>query len=269
MDNAVFARGIQAFQEALHEKGVTLFIASSSYQEDLEAEQIRTLTARGADGLLLIGHHRGKEVYDFLEKRSVPALTAWVYDPLQPRLSVGFDNRKAMKALAEEVISRGHKSIGVISAEQESNDRARERVTGIRDAMKENGISPDALQLVETPYGIQTGLLAFEDLMTREQRPTVVMCGNDVLAIGALQGARKLGICVPKDISITGFDDIELASVAEPELTTVHVPHREMGRQAAQMLVDMVGGSPPAQSVELMTSLCIRHSLGMPSQKIS
>ncbi len=69
MENAVFARGIQAFQETLREKGVTLFIASFSYQEELEAEQIRTLTARGADGLLLIGHHRSDDVYRFLSNR--------------------------------------------------------------------------------------------------------------------------------------------------------------------------------------------------------
>ncbi len=262
MDNAVFARGIQAFQEALREKGVTLFIASSSYQEDLEAEQIRTLTARGADGLLLIGHHRSEEMYRFLANRSVPALSAWVFDAAQPRLSIGFDNRKAMKSLAEAVISKGHRSIGVISAEQKSNDRASERVSGIRDAMKDAGLATDALQLIETPYGIENGALAFQEFMSRPEAPTVIMCGNDVLATGALQGAKKIGLRVPDDVSITGFDDIELASIADPELTTVHVPHREMGKRAAHMLIDMVNGSPPTESVELKTTLCIRQSLG-------
>ena len=118
MENAVFARGIQAFQEALREKGITLFISSFSYQEALEEEQIRTLTARGADGLLLIGHHRSDEIYRFLSNREVPVLCAWVYDPTQPRLSIGFDNRHAMKGLAEAVIAQGHRSIGVISADQ-------------------------------------------------------------------------------------------------------------------------------------------------------
>ncbi len=265
MENAVFARGIQAFQEALHEKGVTLFISSFSYQEALEEEQIRTLTARGADGLLLIGHHRSEDIYRFLANRDVPVLCAWVYDAAQPRLSIGFDNRRAMRGLAEAVIAKGHRSIGVISADQKSNDRAHKRVVGICDAMTAAGLAADALQLIETPYGIKNGARAFRELMSRPEAPTVIMCGNDVLATGALQGAKKMGLRVPDDVSITGFDDIELASIASPELTTVHVPHREMGNRAAHMLIDMVNGTPPAESVELKTSLCLRQSLGPPA----
>jgi len=265
MDNAVFARGIQAFQEALHEKGITLLISSSSYQEDIEAEQIRTLTARGADGLLLIGHHRSEDIYRFLANRGIPALSAWVYDTTQSRLSIGFNNREAMKNLAEAVISKGHRSIGVISAEQKSNDRASERVFGIYEAIKDAGLAPDALQLIETPYGIENGALAFHELMSRPEAPTVIMCGNDVLATGALRGAKKMGLRVPDDVSITGFDDIELASIADPELTTVHVPHRAMGKQAAQMLIDMVNGSLPVESFELKTWLCMRESLAPPA----
>lgn len=265
MENAVFARGIQAFQEALREKGVTLFIASFSYQEELEAEQIRTLTARGADGLLLIGHHRSQEVYRFLANREIPVLCAWIYDPTQSRLSIGFDNRRAMKSLAAAVIARGHQKIGVVSANQQSNDRAAQRVLGIRDAMTDAGLDTDTLQLIETPYSIENGRHAFQELMRRSNPPTVVMCGNDVLATGALQGAKKMGIRVPDDVSITGFDDIELASIADPALTTVHVPHREMGRRAAHMLLDIVNGSPSAQSVELQTTLCLRDSLGPPA----
>ena len=265
MENAVFARGIQAFQEALREKGITLFIASSSYQEDIEAEQIRTLTARGADGLLLIGHHRSEDTYRFLANRGVPALSAWVYDAAQSRLSIGFNNKDAMKRLAEVVLEKGHRSIGVISAEQKSNDRASERVSGICEAIKDAGLAPDALQLIETPYGIENGARAFQEFMNRPQAPTVIMCGNDVLATGALQGAKRMGLRVPDDVSVTGFDDIELAAIADPELTTVHVPHQEMGKRAAQMLIDMVNGSPPAKSVELKTRLCMRQSLGPPT----
>ena len=265
MENAVFARGIQAFQEALREKGITLFIASFSYQEAIEEEQIRTLTARGADGLLLIGHHRSEDIYQFLANRDVPVLCAWIYDPTQRRLSIGFDNRRAMKELAEAVIAKGHRSIGVISADQKSNDRAAQRVLGIRDAMADAGLSPDALHLIETPYSIENGAHAFQEFMNRPNAPTVIMCGNDVLATGALQGAKKMGLRVPEDVSITGFDDIELASIASPELTTVHVPHREMGKRAAEMLIDMVNGTPPAKSIELETTLCIRQSLGPPA----
>jgi LacI family transcriptional regulator len=91
---------------------------------------------------------------------------------------------------------------------------------------------------------------------------TAVMCVNDVLAIGALRAAREMGLSVPRDVSITGFDDIEIAMLAEPALTTVHVPHREMGRRAAQMLIAMMRDNDTPESVKLPTDIRLRRSLG-------
>ena len=91
--------------------------------------------------------------------------------------------------------------------------------------------------------------------------PTVVFCGNDVLAVGAMKQAQKMGFNVPSDISITGFDDIEIARVVSPELCTVHVPHRKMGARAADILIDMVEGHPYPHTTQLDASLEIRGSL--------
>jgi LacI family transcriptional regulator len=264
MENAIFARGIQAFQEELREHGFTLLVASSSYQQSLEEEQIRTLTARGADALLLIGHCRSSEIYHFLEMRKVPALVAWVYQPEIPQASIGFDNRKAMGALAREVIRLGHKRISYISAETATNDRASERVEGVRSAMSDNGLNPEDLVVVETTYSIENGGNAFEQVISAAVKPTVVMCGNDVLAAGALQRAKKMGMVVPRDVSITGFDDIELATLTDPALATVHVPHRLMGRQAARLLIGMLDGNSAPASVELAAELCLRETLAAP-----
>lgn len=262
MENAIFARGVQAFQEELQTHGFTLLVSSSSYQTELEAEQIRTLVARGADGLLLIGHDRDPALYEFLQRQSVPVLAAWVYDPDKPTPSIGFDNKLAMKELTTEVINQGHRNIAMIAAPTATNDRSTARVAGARAAMQEQGLGPEPLTLIETPYGIDTGAAAFAHLMQAPDRPTVVMCGNDVLAVGAIRQAKQMGLNVPDDISITGFDDIELATIVDPALTTVHVPHRQMGQQAANMLTKMVGDNQPAESVQLSTTLCKRGSLG-------
>lgn len=262
MENAVFAKGIQEFQEELGRHGFTLLISSSSYQESLEAKQIRTLASRGADGVLLIGHHRNKDIYQFLAQQSIPVLTAWVFDINNEIPSVGFDNKLAMKELATEVVKFGHTNIAAISADQTANDRAHARIVGIREAMTDHGLDPGQLKVIEVPYGIETGGAAFAALVSGPNRPTVVMCGNDVLAVGALRQARRMGLRVTEDISITGFDDIELATVVEPAVTTVHVPHREMGRKAAQLLIGMVNGKYPPESVQLTTHLCMRGTLG-------
>ncbi len=262
MENAVFARGIQAFQEELVRNGKTLLIASSAYDERLEEEQLRTIVARGADGVLLIGYDRSDAIYKLLKKRSVPCVVAWSFDNTQRQPAVGFDNRHAMAELARLVIRQGHRNIACISAPIAGNDRARGRVEGIRQAMTEAGLTGETLTLTQTPYGIEAGEIALRSTLAKSPDTTAVMCVNDVLAIGALRAAKEMGLRVPEDISITGFDDIELAMLAEPALTTVHVPHREMGRRAASMLIQMVKHREIPESIELPTDIRLRRSLG-------
>lgn len=261
MENAIFARGLQAFQEELGQNGITLLVASSSYQIDLEEEQIRTMVSRGADGLFLIGYRRDPKVYEFLQRQGVPTVTAWVFDPEAEIPTVGFDNFVAMKSLAEKVISMGHRRIATITAATQGNDRASERLRGILAAMTEAGIPESDLSIVETTYGIDEGGAALEQLMTQPVRPSVVMCGNDVLAVGAITRAKELGLDVPADLSVTGFDDIEIAKISSPPLTTVHVPHRRMGREAAKMLINMVNTKRGRKKILIETSLQIRESL--------
>lgn len=264
MENAIFARGLQAFQEELHKRGYTLLVSSSAYRPEIEDEQIRALVARGADGLLLIGHDRDPSLYRYLDRQEVPALVAWRYDAGATLPSVGFDNRGAMKALAHDVLQLGHRRIGVISGVTEGNDRARQRIEGIKDAVLAHGPDKATLKILETTYEIENGGDALATLMSADAPPTAILCGNDVLAVGALRRAREMGFDVPGDVSITGFDDIELARIVVPALTTVHVPHREMGRLAARELVDMVERKSTGTSTLLPTTLQIRESLGPP-----
>ena len=269
MENAIFARGLQAFQEELRRHGYTMLVASSSYDSVVEEEQIRALVARGAEALLLIGHDRRPEIYDFLETQQVPVLITWAFDRAQTRPSIGFDNRAAMREMASHVIGLGHHQLALISAEVSQNDRARERLEGIKAAMHENGLNPDDLTIIETQYSIDNGVAAFHNLMKAPTKITAVFCGNDVLAVGALRAARELGLDVPHDVSIVGFDDIEIAQVAYPPLTTVHVPHRDMGKQAAMALVGLLHDGSPIQANELASELRIRASLGPAPTKTS
>ncbi|MFD1344440.1 LacI family DNA-binding transcriptional regulator [Litorisediminicola beolgyonensis] len=262
LENAIFARGLEAVQRELAAAGSTMLVSSSSYDPEQEAEQIRTLVARGADALLLIGFERSAEIYDFLDRRKIPHVVAWAFAPDQPRPAVGFDNRAAMRALAEKTLAFGHRRIGLVTAQREGNDRAQNRWLGLLDAMRAAGLGEDDLSLQETVYDIESGRAAAHALLTRDPRPTVIMCGNDVLAAGAMIAARELGLSVPEDVSITGFDDIEIARVLTPQLTTVHVPHREMGRRAARMLIDMRDDATAADSVELGTEVILRGTLG-------
>ncbi|MEP1766337.1 MAG: LacI family DNA-binding transcriptional regulator [Sulfitobacter sp.] len=268
MVNAIFARGIQAFQETLHTRGYTLLVSSHAYCPQMEKEQIRTLVGRGADGVLLIGYERDPQLYKYLEQQGVPALIAWAYAPHINMPAIGFHNRAGMEMLANHVIAQGHRRIAYISGVTQGNDRAAERLAGLQDALRSHGLPIKALHVAETSFKVENGETEMHRIMQTAAPPTVVMCGNDVLAAGALRAARARGLEVPRDVSITGFDDIELARVVTPPLTTVHLPHSEMGKQAATALIDMIEGGPYPAPRALPISVEIRASLGpVPQQE--
>ncbi len=265
MENAIFARALQAFQKELEAQGITLLVGCSDYKPDMEEKQIRALVSRGADALLLIGHNRSNSVYDFLSARDIPYINAWVHDTEFEHPSIGFDNKMAMKQLTQEVLRLGHRNIGYITAERAHNDRALKRYEGVLEALNEGGLDPECLKTVELSYSIENGAKGFETLM-QDETPSAVLCGNDVLAAGAIMQAHKMGLRVPEDISIVGFDDIDIAEIVSPALTTVHVPHREMGRKCALALIERRNNSEQnshlqMQQIELKAAIKWRNSL--------
>ncbi len=264
MENAIFARGIEAFQKSLVEKNGTTLVASSAYDPENEARLIRTMVARGADGLLLIGTERDPEIYTFLADRNIPTVIAWACSADPNQAYVGFDNRAASERLVAHAIGMGHRTFACISAPTATNDRARDRVLGARQAITTAGLDAAAMPIVETDYSIENGRSAFRQIAATASLPSLIICGNDVLAVGAIQAATAAGLDVPGDVSIIGFDDIELATVISPALTTVHVPHREMGRLAGDTLYSLVKDAAEPIRIELETRLVERQSLAAP-----
>lgn len=269
MENAIFARVLQAFQEDIARNKSTLLVASSSYRQDIEEEQIRSLVARGADALLLIGECRNPEIYDFLRNRNIPYVVAWSYRSDGEHSFVGFDNYAAAKAMTEKVLALGHRRIAMIAGITLHNDRARDRVRAVRETAKAHGVTLSDADVVEAAYRFDDAAEAFARLMQHDPRPTAVICGNDVLAIGALTCAKAMGLRVPEDVSITGFDDVEISSVTEPGITTVRVPQRQIGQVAAEILIRQLQSKTATrtfeqESRELETRIVERGSLGPP-----
>ena len=228
-----------------------------------EAEQVRTLVGRGADGLLLIGSARPEATYDYLRRRQIPYVLTWNLGDGDDHF-VGFDNAAAAAAMAAKVIEYGHRDIAMIAGITAMNDRAADRLSGVRAALGRAGLDGASLPVVEAPYTFEDGSDAFDRLIRLDPRPTAVICGNDVLAVGATSRAKALGLAVPGDVSITGFDDIDIASFVEPALTTVHVPHRRMGSAAAGQLLKLIASETADPRIEIDFDIIIRNSLGPP-----
>ena len=136
----------------------------------------------------------------------------------------------------------------------------------MRDALREHGLELDRSNLVETSYTLKSSTVVARRLLEASPRPTAIICGNDVIAAGALIAVRLLGLEAPAQVSVTGFDDIDLALVLDPLLTTVHVPHRRMGETAASLLLRLRAREADVQSVVFDTVLVERGSLAAPGQ---
>ncbi|MFK8082999.1 MAG: LacI family DNA-binding transcriptional regulator [Granulosicoccus sp.] len=264
MANAMFASALQSFQEELSEYDVTLLVASTGYNGEHELKQIRSLLSRGADGLLLIGTSRPPESSRFLTIRQVPHVISWCYQSNSKLLFAGFDNHKAAYQMTMQVLKTGHRRIAMIAGISKGNDRASKRIEGVSSAIADYGNGAELINTIETSYSQDNGGQAFEELMSASEKPTAVICGNDVLAAGAIVRARTLTVAVPQEVSITGFDDIGIARAVYPALTTVRVPQQEMGRTAARLLMDLLFKERTPSSIEFDTEIVLRDSLAAP-----
>jgi LacI family transcriptional regulator len=264
LDNAIFARVVQTLQDHLATQGRTLLLASSNYDPARERAQIEALIVRGVDGLMLTGEARDAEVYALLERRGICFASTYVHHPGSPHPTIGFDNRRAMEKVVAYLYDLGHRSFAMIAGITEGNDRAAERIAGTREALARRELALEPERILERPYAIAAGREALRRLVAGSPRPTAVLCGNDVLAVGALLEAAALGLKVPDDLSITGFDDLDLARELAPGLTTVHAPLEEMGRLTADFLLAAEPDAGPARHIELPAELVVRGSTGPP-----
>lgn len=264
LDNAIFANATHALQKTLEENGYTLLVASHEFDLEGEVRVVRPLLERGIDGLVLVGLDHEPALFDLLESFRLPYVLTWALDPEGRHPCVGFRNRDAAARVAAYLLDMGHRRFGMIAGLTARNDRARERVIGVRETLASRGIVLDPEHVLERPYTFGDGRGALAALMRLNPPPTAVICGNDVLAIGAMTEARAQGIAVPRELSITGFDDLEISSLIEPALTTVRVPTRELGQLAAQHLLARLAGQEVERLREVSVELIVRASTAPP-----
>jgi LacI family transcriptional regulator len=137
----------------------------------------------------------------------------------------------------------------------------RARIQGTRAALQAHGLALREDWIVQTPFTFEGGRSAIARLFGTSDRPTALICGTDIQAVGAIGECRDRGVRVPDTLSITGSDDIELASLVEPRLTTLRVPTSEVGRLSAERIVALIEGRALGETGALKTTLTLRESL--------
>lgn len=259
-----FARAIQALQHELAARGYTLLLACSEYKPEQEYDQVRKFIERGVDALLLVGEAHHADLPALLEKRKVHYVNTFVYNPTTHGTCVGPDNRKALYRLTNYLIDLGHKRFGLIAQSTKNNDRAQARLQGVRDALSEKSMAIQPAHFAEGYWSLSEGRQLFRRIVEQQPWPTAVICGNAYLAVGAMLEAQTMGIRVPEDMSIVGYDDIDIMAELPVSITTVRVLSDEVGRRAARLLVAKVEGDEIELDYECDAEIVVRKSSGPP-----
>lgn len=235
IDNAIFAKGIQAFQQRLTSHGLQLLIASSGYAPDPEAEQARNLIARGVDALAFYGGGQRRDLLDLIDQRRLPSVHVGVHRAHPGASCVGYDNVAAMQAAVSHLVSLGHTRLAMLAGITQHNDRAKARVLGFQRCCSKLGA--EVIRIDESPYELSAAIpIATQMLSQTGPSFTGLVCGIDVLAWAALSAARHLQRDVPTQLSVVGFDDLDWAQYSHPPLTTLRVPTVTMWQLAADHL---------------------------------
>jgi LacI family transcriptional regulator len=263
LDNAIFAQGLEEFQRQLSQSGYQMLVASTNYDPEIENQQMRNLLLQGVEGIAMFGSSQKLELIRLLRTRKLPYIHIGTLDTPLNGYAAGFDNKKAIQLGVEYLVQVGHRNFGMIAGKTENNDRARDRVDGVVELLKRNRIVLKKESIIEVPYQIQDARIALKKLLQINPSISAVVCGNDVLAIGALLEAQSQGIKIPYQCSILGFDNLELSRHIQPSLSTIHIDAIGMWSKAAHHLMSQINGiNRLPRKILADVSLVIRDSTG-------
>lgn len=250
-------------QTALAIAGYDLILAHPYHPVTKQSEIQRLISARKVDGLLLIDSNLDNASLQYLTRTSVPSVFLDRYTDSAaahgiPRVYA--DNRLGAYRMTEYLLHSGRKHILCLTAHTDGVDCAL-RLQGYQDALSDAGRTITEQNVLYGDASFISGLQAVEQHLPLFQRCDAVFACNDMMAFGVLTALRRLGICVPQDIAVAGYDDIPLSSLFEPHLTTVHQPVEELCTIACQKLLSMLDTpSLTPSDVVLTPELAIRSS---------
>ncbi|WP_088278903.1 LacI family DNA-binding transcriptional regulator [Ideonella sp. A 288] len=272
----VFLETVQSLTEALAHRGYQLMLGQAGYGGTREDALLEAIIGRRPDGIVLTGILHSAEGRRRLLGSGIPVVETWDLTPTPIDMLVGFSHVEVGRAVAAFLQSKGRHRFGVVAGDDE---RAKRRVDAFVAATRALGLPEVAVVLVPAPTTLKSGRQALARLMarpggrdavggdvaapvaaTRTRRSAArrgdpapgepalprdidaVFCSSDLLALGVLTEARVMGLRVPQDLAVVGFGDLEFAADLAPALTTVHIKGAEIGRQAAQFIVDRAEG---------------------------
>ncbi len=257
LDNPFFTEVVSGAERVATEAGYAVLLGDA--KQTAASRHVEMLRARLVDGVILDAGSAATLPDDLLAE-----LNAVVVDEPAGRLpGIATDAEGAGRLAAEHLLTLGHREVAFLGPATDSYT-FRQRERGFVRALRAGGIGIATERLRRAPATVSGGLQGMRELLGAGARPTAVFCANDLTALGALKACLVAGVRVPDEMSIVGCDDIEMARIVTPELTTVMVPARGLGARAARLLLQRIEGSArkPMSTKPLPVELVVRGTTG-------
>ncbi|UMB68314.1 LacI family DNA-binding transcriptional regulator [Mycobacterium paraterrae] len=267
LSNQFFALLVEGVEQVVSANGGLVVLCAPEATADDESINGRLLRSQRLNGIVYLAGSRtsSSSIVELTRQGPVVLVDEFVpgFDDLPAIVS---DNRRGAREVAQCVTDAGHRNLAIIAG-PESLWTTQQRLSGYREALAAVGVNPDAVPVFWGDYRQQSGWELGKTALSvpASERPTALLCANDLMAVGVLEYCRSVGISVPSEVSVVGFDDIPFVSLLTPRLTTVRQPARDMGRQAATLLFDLMAGNGASPLPELLPAeLMVRDSVAPP-----
>jgi DNA-binding LacI/PurR family transcriptional regulator len=271
VEDPFFSEILQGIEGAVQDSGYSLFIASADRDPARERKIVQAMVERRADGVIICSTSFSSEQSGPLLQYGVPLVVINNQAAEDFRYSIYHDDLDGSRQVTRHLIELGHQRIAYIG-NSASGRTTLDRLTGFRQEMESAGLAIPPEYIYESPEGgPEQGASAARYFLHLSNRPSALVCYNDMLAIGVLRGLQQAGLCVPQDISITGFDNIVFSAYTNPPLTTLDQPKRFIGTEAARLLLELLNSSATDESSNqpkvriLKGKLLVRESTAPPA----
>jgi len=259
LTNPLFPPIIRGIQDVVEAAGYTVITANTDDEQDKELNALRIMRGRAIEGMIISTARREDRIVDECIANDIPFVLVNRTVDHDGVSAVIVDEDHGVRSVIDHLVGLEHTRIAHVSGPQHSSTGFG-RARAFTQCMNAHDLRGELIEVAEK-YTIEEGRRAFTRLLARDKKLTAVVAANDMLALGCLDATKELGLRVPEDISITGYDDIQFLDRMSPALTTVHVPKYEMGALATQKLLDMIAGDDSSASiVRVQPSLVVRNS---------
>ena len=258
---------VQSIERTARDHGYSVILASSSAEPEREIAAVEMLHSKRVDGVVVTSSRVGSLYQDHLDRLGVPVVLVNSHsEQLGPyTFSINVDNEHGAYLATNHLVELGHRRIAYITGPADHSDDL-DRLAGYRKALDQAGVEFAPAFVVPGTGRAGGGERGLAVLQALAEPPTAVFCYNDMTAIGVLRATRQVGLVVPERLSVVGFDDIPFASYVQPSLTTIAQPKVTMGRQAMEMVLDLISRPRPVDSgfpnVMVQGKLIVRKSSG-------